>query len=122
MQYPGHVGDETKGKRMTASNGTMTTAEARVWMQKHAEKVGEDKLPEGVTVPGPRGRISAATKSYISKKSRKLIVPTPPATPTGVKAKLAAYVASGKSLPDGVTVTAGRGRLSKAAADFAASL
>lgn len=99
---------------MTASNGTVTLAEARAWLLSH-------DLPEGVTV-SPRGRLSSAAKLHFSKKTRKLISDEPAVQPTGIKSKLAAYVENGGTLPEGVTVTPGRGRLSKAAHDFAASL
>jgi hypothetical protein len=109
---------------MTQSVKTMTPAEARVWLTAHAAKLADSgkSLPEGVTVPGSRGRLSKATTDYVTSKSRKAVVGAPTVAHDGVKSKLKAYVDSGKALPEGVTFKAGRGRLSVKARDFANTL
>jgi hypothetical protein len=108
---------------MTAPNGTATLAEARTWLLAKADRLAESgkSFPEGVTVSA-RGRLSSAAKLYYTKQTRKAIVTAPPTAPSGIKAKIEAFVASGGTLPEGVTVKAGRGRLSKAASDFAKTL
>ena len=107
------------------ATGTFTVAEARVWLNGHVEKLTEKgkSLPEGVSLPSGRGRISAATRTYIEKQSRKSIVSTPYTATArnpraGAKARLAEYVSNGGTLPEGVQFTAGRGRLSKEAQAF----